>query len=378
MTKVLSVITDLNIGGAGVVLLNFMKKTDRARFDHTVAVPEGSELAPRLRGLGIKVVEMPGIGERSLRLRTILAFRAVLADLRPDIVHTHASLSARIAATLRGGCAVIHTRHCAYPQGKVKTSFPVKQMLGFLNNRLSDAIIAISPAAAENLVSTGTDPKIITTMFNGTDPARLLGDEERSAVRASLGIDRDDFVCAIIARLVPEKGHDCVLDAAAMLSSLPIRFIIAGAGPLDAELRATAARRGLGNCVFTGFVEDVARIENITDLQLNASYGTETSSLSVLEGMSLGVPAVVSDFGGNPHIVTDGFDGLVFPRRDPSALASAIQRLYDERDTLSRMGANAKTTYGERFTAEEMAAGIERVYGKFASALCGAQVVRSQ
>ena len=41
---------------------------------------------------------------------------------------------------------------------------------------------------------------------------------------------------------------------------------------------------------------------SITDVQANASFGTEATSLALLEGMSLGIPAVVSDFGGNPGV----------------------------------------------------------------------------
>jgi glycosyltransferase involved in cell wall biosynthesis len=53
-------------------------------------------------------------------------------------------------------------------------------------------------------------------------------------------------------------------------------------------------------------VSEIYKIENIMDLQINASYGTEATSLSLLEGMCLGVPAVVSDFGGNPYVIEDG------------------------------------------------------------------------
>ena len=363
LIKVLNIITDTNIGGAGNVLLNFMKATDRAEFDHTVIVPVGSMLSQRLRELDIRTDEMPGIAEKSLSIGTVRAFRRKYEQIAPDIVHTHASLSARIAAKRWGKCMVVHTRHCAYPQGKLKTSFPVKQALGLMNNRLSDAIIAISPAARDNLVETGTDPKKIVTMFNGVEPARRLSDEEKAAVRASLGIG-DEFVCAIIARLVPEKGHAYVLDAAEQLRDLPIRFVIAGTGTSEMTLKTAAAERGLDNCIFTGFISDIATIENIMDLQINASYGTETSSLSLLEGMSLGIPSVASDFGGNPYLVTDGENGLIVPKCDGAAIAEAVRKLHASPETLARMGESSATAYKERFTAAIMAKNIENVYHK--------------
>ena len=358
--KVLNIITDSNIGGAGKVLINFMKYTNRAMFDHTIIVPKGAMLSPKLRELDVCVVEMDGISEKSFAMNAIGALKREIGHIAPDIVHTHASVSARIAA--RGKCVVIHTRHSAYPQGKLKTSFPVKQMLGYLNNHLSDVIIAISPAVRENLTETGTDPRKIITMLNGVDAVRRLSEDEKKAGRGSLGIADDDFVCSITARLVPEKGHVYVLEAADMLRDLPVRFIIAGTGPVGDELRNTAAARGLTSCVFTGFLDDVTMINNITDLQINASYGTEASSLALLEGMSLGIHAVVSDFGGNPYHITEGENGLIVPKRDGTALANAIRRLYEEPDTLARMGASTLEIYQKHFTAEVMTANIEGVY----------------
>jgi glycosyltransferase involved in cell wall biosynthesis len=199
-------------------------------------------------------------------------------------------------------------------------------------------------------------------MFNGVPPARRLSEDEKASVRASLGIGDGEFVCAIVARLVPEKGHRYVLDAAEALRDLPVRFVITGTGPCEGQLRAEAEARGLEGCIFTGFVEDVARIHNITDVQINASYGTETSSLSLLEGMSLGVPSVASDYGGNPHLVTDGENGLIVPQRDGAAMAAAIRALYDDPEMRVLMGKAAVGIYNERFTAEIMAANIERVY----------------
>ena len=364
MIKVLNIISDSNIGGAGKVLLNFMEKTDRSTFDHTVIVPEKAQLTPKLKSLDLTVVEMAHIGEKSLSLKAIGAFKQEFERFCPNLIHTHASLSARIAARQWGKCAIIHTRHSAYPQGRIKTSFPVKNVLGFINNRYSDVIIAVSPATCENLTDTGTNPNKIITMLNGVQPLKRLSDAERNAGRSSLGIAKGDFVCSIIARLVPEKGHSYVIQAAQMLRDLPVRFIIAGSGPGEQELRDYASALGLDSCIFTGFVDDVTLINNISDLQLNASYGTEASSLSLLEGFSLGNPAVVSDFGGNPYHIDEGKNGNIVPKCDANALAKAIRKLYEEPETLARMSKAAEDSYKNRFTAEIMTANIEDVYHK--------------
>ncbi|NLA86418.1 MAG: glycosyltransferase family 4 protein, partial [Clostridiales bacterium] len=116
--------------------------------------------------------------------------------------------------------------------------------------------------------------------------------------------------------------------------------------------------------VFTGFISDVAPFLSILDVQLNASYGTETSSLSLLEGMSIGLPAVVSDYGGNPYVITDGENGLLFHNRDSKGLADCVRRLMDNPRQLSQLGKNAVTVFNEKFTGQKFAQRIESIYLK--------------
>jgi glycosyltransferase involved in cell wall biosynthesis len=159
------------------------------------------------------------------------------------------------------------------------------------------------------------------------------------------------------------KGHDYILQAAEMLRDVPeIKIIIAGGGKLEAALRQKADK--LPNCVFTGFVKEIYKIENIMDLQLNASYGTEATSLSLLEGMSLGIPAVVSDFGGNPYVIQHGKNGLVVPKKEAKPLADAILKLYKDKALYDKLSADAAKIFDEKFTSKAMTANIEAVYNE--------------
>jgi glycosyltransferase involved in cell wall biosynthesis len=358
--RVISVISDSNIGGAGNVLVNFLKRADFDSFEHIVIVPTGAMLTPRIEALGVRVVEMPGIGERSFAPSQVSGFLRQFRQLKPDIVHTHASFSARIAARLYHKCAIVHTRHSVFPITPIYKRFFARKILGAVNTYLSDRVIAISPAARENLIDMGVARRKIIVMMNGVEPVAVISDEEKRAARVRFGSRPTEFICAIIARLEEVKGHIFVLEAARILRDKPIKFIIAGTGTMEEYLRAVS--RDMPNCVMAGFVSDINVLENIMDLQLNASYGTEASSMSLTEGMSLGIPAVVSDFGGNPSLITDGLNGIVVPQKDGAAMAAAILRLYSDKreyDTMSRL---AHETFSESFTAEIMARNIEAVY----------------
>ena len=78
---------------------------------------------------------------------------------------------------------------------------------------------------------------------------------------------------------------------------------------LEQEIRQLGLQ---DTAVLCGFVENVAPLLSMLDVQLNASTGTEMSSLALIEGMSLGLPTIASSYGGNPYLIQDGYDGLLF------------------------------------------------------------------
>lgn len=202
-------------------------------------------------------------------------------------------------------------------------------------------------------------------MMNGVAPVPRSSPEECQALRERCGVRPGEFVTGILARLEPYKGHLYILEAAKLLKDegRQIKVLIAGTGGFESELRRAVDQMGLQEQVaFLGFVDQVGPLLSILDVQLNASYGTETSSLSILEGMSMGLPAVVSSYGGNPWLIDDGEDGLIFPNRDSAALAACLRRLMDEPDTLARMGRRASEIFRERFTGEIFAKNVEAVY----------------
>jgi glycosyltransferase involved in cell wall biosynthesis len=80
--------------------------------------------------------------------------------------------------------------------------------------------------------------------------------------------------------------------------------------------------------------------------------------------MSIGLPAVVSDYGGNPYVIEDGENGLLFHNRDGAGLADCVRRLMDDRWQLSQLKENAVKIYSERFTGQIFARNVEHIYMK--------------
>lgn len=364
MIKVLNVISDTNIGGAGRVILNYLRYSDREGFETSVAVPRGSLLVPELEALDAVVYEVDGIADCSYDRKDVKTLRKLIRKVDPDIVHAHGAFSARIAGR-REGKTVIYTRHSAFPVSAKLRLPPGRWVNKFVNEHYADHIIAVSGAAAKNLTDAGISPKRITVMMNGVSPIERISDAETAEYREKWGISEGEFVLGILARIESYKGHLDILEAIASLRSdnKPVRLLIAGAGDFEPEVRKKADELGISDIVsFLGFQSDVAPFLSVLDVQLNASYGTETSSLSILEGFSIGVPAVVSDYGGNPWLVDDGENGLIFKTRDVDDLARCLRRLTDEPETLASMSEKARRVYEERFTGEIFARNVENVY----------------
>lgn len=364
MIRVLNILTDSNIGGAGRCLINYLKYCDREQFSIQAAVPQGSALIPELQALNAQIFEVAGIAEKSFSPGTVGTLKKLIAREKPDIVHTHGSFSGRIAAR-QCGVKVVYTRHSAFPVPPYLKKGPGRWLNGFLNSHYADAIIAVSPATAQNLLDGGVPEKKITVMMNGVEPLTPGTPEECQNLRRQLDIPEGMFTAGILARLEPYKGHMLLLEAAKRLKDegRDFRILIGGSGTAEQDIRAKIAALELEDRVlFLGFVEQVSQVLSILDVQLNCSYGTEASSLALIEGMSLGLATVASDYGGNPYQVDDGETGLLFPSGDAAALAEKIRMLMDDRTLLHTLCSNAKTAYETRFTGKIFAANVEAVY----------------
>ena len=232
---------------------------------------------------------------------------------------------------------------------------------------LSDYVIATAAVAAKNLRELGIPEDKIRVIINGSLPVREVYDEELTETRESLGIQKEDFTVGICARLEDCKGHDTFFDAAVILRQLrpnfPFRFLIIGDGSRRTELQKLCTDFHLNDCViFTGFVADMAPIYRILRVNVNCSCGTETSCLAISEGMSVGLPTVASDYGGNVAMIGESEAGLLFPVGDAEALASAILQIAEDEELEKRMKEAARARYLTHFTAEKMSREVQNVY----------------
>lgn len=365
MIRVLNIISDTNIGGAGRVILNYLRYADRSQFETLVTIPKGSLLKEPLLACNVEVLEVDGMADRSYHKEDVKTLQKLIAQVKPDLVHTHGALSGRIAAK-RCHIPVIYSRHSAFPV-PAKLKYPPGRWVNkWFNEYYADHIIAVSPATQDNLTESGISKKKITVVMNGVAPVEISSLEERQVLKQELNLPEDVFVFGILARIEEYKGHLDLIQAVRILKerkSHPFRVLVAGTGDFADVVERAVKETGVEDVVqLLGFRSDVAQLLNILDCQLNASYGTEATSLALLEGMSLGLPSVVSDYGGNPWLIVHERNGLIFPTRDSQAMADCMERLMEHPELVEKMKQEARKQFNQKFTGEVFAKHTQQVY----------------
>ena len=367
--KVIEIISDTNIGGAGVLLLNRLKYTDRQKYDTLVLLPNGSMLSPRFEKIGVEYREISGNSDKSMDLSTVREYVSVFKKIKPDVINAHGCLSARIAAYICGVPVKICTRHCVFPVKKM--SVIRRKCIGALNSVLSDRFIAVAHAARENLIELGVSKNKIEVIINGADALRKIPEAEKLQIRKRLDIPSGSKVLGVCARLEKYKGHEWFFETFRILldNGNDVFAILLGDGSQREFLEKLCRQYGIDERVrFLGFVTDVSPYMNIVDINVNCSVGTETSSLALSEGMSLGLPAVVSDYGGNPYMIEHGENGFVCKCRDSSKMAEYITDLIKDVELYRRMSLAARKRFEDELNARAMTEKTSKLYDRLCDA----------
>jgi glycogen(starch) synthase len=218
----------------------------------------------------------------------------------------------------------------------------------------------------------GIGPRRITAMQNGVDPQDLEPvASDLTALRARYAAP-DERLVLLVGRLVYEKGFHLALDALAPLVKEPggVRFVVAGSGSAEADLRRQSWRLGLHrHGTFLGWVGDdmLHSLYRIADLCIVPSI-YEPFGIVALEAMASGCLCVVADTGGLREVVPgDGTVGLRFPSRDSAALQEILESVLTDERLRAQLVAEARE-HVLRFDWSEVARLTREVYGRLTAA----------
>ena len=167
-----------------------------------------------------------------------------------------------------------------------------------------------------------------------------------------------------VANLRPEKNHETLLAAAAvLLRTRPgLRFQIVGDGPRRADLEELSHARGLGAHVeFLGHREDIPTLLAAADVFVLPSR-SEAFPNGAIEAMAAGLPVVASNVGGLRDLIQNGRTGVLVPPGNPEALAGALQSLIDNPAGAEALGRAARSEVQRKYSFDRMIASFEDLY----------------
>jgi glycosyltransferase involved in cell wall biosynthesis len=260
------------------------------------------------------------------------------------IAHVHhGGLTVRALCRMAGAGAIVQHMH-----GRILE--PSGASVSQLNFRAADAIIACSQAVADCLP--GRHAEVIYAGVEiGSHPP---------ATAAPTGPLR----LGVLARLIPLKNVESVINATARLSAMGIEVQteVAGSGPSESALRDLVASLGLaGRVRFLGWRMDVDRLLASWDLLVIPSL-EEGFGLSALEAMAAARPVVASRVGGLCELVVDGVTGRLVPPGNIDALVRCIAELASDRQRLAFMGDEGWKRVRKHFSVERMARRTAELY----------------
>jgi len=310
-----------------------------------------------LRGVGVHRVREPGWPRdldrflawvRQMNDDMLAAGRALAEEHTYDLIHGHDWLVAHACAALSDQLEVpyvttIHATEHGRHQGWVDK--PPQSHIHAIERwmaRRADSVITCSHYMRGHVADIyDIDERRVTVIPNGIDPADLRPVDDLNALRAQFATPEQRLVL-LVGRLVYEKGFQLALDALPDVIAKVgnVRFLVAGSGTHESELKQQAERLGLSeHGVFLGWIGDDAlhSLYRIADLCVVPSL-YEPFGLVALEAMASGCPCIVADTGGLREVVPAGERvGLRFNGGDAPHLGVMIERLLVDEQLRDRL-----------------------------------------
>jgi glycosyltransferase involved in cell wall biosynthesis len=368
---VVSVISNLEYGGAQRQLVEIANNLDRAEVEHHIVslspyVPLADSLDDRTR---LHVIEKRWRFDVSVVSKLAGAF----GRLKADVVHGYlfdADIATRLAAKLAGTPVVVAAeRNADYNMLK-------RKRIGYaLTKALVDVCIANSAAGAaySRRLLGYREYRVVP---NGVNTQRFAPVAANTGMRRSIGIEDGDFVIGMVASFKHQKNHGMLFRGvqAAVARGVPARVVLVG-DELYAGLGGTTLYRqqmlqwleenGLRNrCLFLGNRLDLERVYPAFDVSVLTSHFEGTPNV-VLEAMACGVPVVATDVSDNRALIPDGRVGFVVAPDDAAQLGEHLVHLFENPDLRARLGSQARDWAVEEYATSRLAERTRRIYMEF-------------
>lgn len=357
----MQVLSDSNIGGAGIVVKTIVDNLSDV-FETYLVVPKDAQIIERIQARkGLHIIETEGIKDVSFSKEGLKNLKRIIRKVKPDIVHTHSSLSARIAAKGYGKAYIINTRHCVEGISTSPIKFHLKNLV---NKRYSHKIIAVSDSIYENLISSGVQKEKIVKINNSANKINILERDKIKELKTSLKLE-DKVLIGFIGRLTEVKNPLGLVEIAKNLKKKreDFVFLVAGTGNLENRLKKEIKEHKLEEqFILQGQISDIDSFYNVIDFLVNTSL-SEAMPLSILEAMSVSKPIIAFDIDSLSELVINDKNGYLIKKYDTDLYSEAIVKLFN-REKRKDFGEESKAMFTKDFSLEGMIDKTEALYKK--------------
>lgn len=357
--RVLLLSNQAAFSGAEESICQCWMRLDPVLFERTAIIGCPGFFSERLRSSGVKVFDIPSnLGADLLSSR--LFFNGLLDQLNPDLVHLNAPTCNHLVWEIarRGIPMVQHIRNGDVGEYREGIEF-------------AHAIIAVSEYLAKKVRRFAVDTSIISVIYDEIDfnvftPA---SSNEQQRSRVLLHLRPHCPVILMIARLVPNKRHDIILDS---FEELVVRWPNAQLLlKLDSPVKPTAYTTLIydriahaphaNNITVVPFVDDIRALYSAADVLVLCS-DDEGLGRCVVEAMAMEIPVVVTNTGGSHELVSDGVSGIVIEGNDPRALTKALATVLTDSDSAHVRARRARDFVKQSCSSQMSATKLEEMY----------------
>jgi len=322
-------------GGAEKFFVRLCEALAQRPAEEVVVLPvvrPGSWVGERLAEAGVPVETVP-FGS-PLEVPARLRLKALAKQFRPDVIQTWMNRASSLAP--RGQGVVV---------GRLGGYYKLK------NYKRCDWLVGNTEDICRYLREEGWPESRLRYLPNFVTPPRAADSGEAARLRERFGIPKDASLLFLAGRLHENKAIDVAIKALAQLAD-QTHLLIAGEGPLEAELKALAESEGVAvRCHFTDWLDDLAPCYAAADIALVPSR-IEPLGNVVLEAWGAGLPVVASKSAGPVSLIEEGESGLLFELEDAQGLAGAVRRLQEDPQFASRLADKGRETLETRFSKD--------------------------
>ncbi len=377
-------------GGEGSYTRDLMNSLKRQGVGVTLVSPDWSKQYSKDHDksvesiIHVNPIMLPGLKTTSFMIRANRKVRELVKDF--DIVHYTNDYCGFSLSRAQLGTPVFATIHHTHALEFASTAEFAKQKKGFFSSlrysisqkalaRLerstlekADIVVAVSGFTAKNAIDLYPSLKErMRVVLNSVDERRFSPQADGSSFRSRLGLGQEPTVL-YVGRFARSKGVEYLVEAfQAVVKKIPdAKLVLVGSGTTETEKSLETLVHDLGlssSIIRAGKVgdEDLPRVYASSDVLVLPSL-VEGFGLVLLEAMSVGKPVISTSVGPTPELISDSEEGILVPRGDSNALATAILTVLEDKSLAKKMGEKGRQRVLKSFTFERWSEQMTQLY----------------